>query len=478
MAVPGINPQDFALQTIAADDDVFPFIKDPTGTPIDSKIVPEKLLSSRGALAFQGDWNATTNVPDLTLAAAKIKGHFYRVSVDGSTNLDGITRWQIVDWAWYDGTVWHIQRSGDTTENFWDRSGIDLTPENAGDNVNIKAAKIKYGVGTDVTQVLLEYDSGIATLPVLQYNPAIGGFGGNPGLKWSAQGAGIDAGFQIHAEGGASQFFVTSGNAIETQSFWIGYAPGGSIASGKLWLTQYDSTTDDLIIKSNNLTVITSRWSIDFATGVISANTVNYKDLVTSDEHITNKGYVDSVLPVEVSFSEIATAAQTIFNLPSTPPSAALVKVFRNGILATITTNYTISGSVLTWVSPTLVAGEEIKASYNDTGLTILVNIINKSASVTAALSDAQTVLEYTNGVSDFNYTLPQNSDVAFPIGSWIEIRKTGTGEITLLKGTGTTFRGALGDVSAKIDGADGFSAFIEKTASNTWLLSGSVKAV
>ena len=49
-------------------------------------------------LVFQGTWNAATNTPTLA-SGTGTTGHFYIVSVDGSTNLDGITDWKVGDWA-------------------------------------------------------------------------------------------------------------------------------------------------------------------------------------------------------------------------------------------------------------------------------------------------------------------------------------------------------------------------------------------
>ena len=96
-----------------------------------------------------------------------------------------------------------------------------------------------------------------------------------------------------------------------------------------------------------------------------------------------------------------------------------------------------------------------------------------RTASVTAPLSDKFHVVEFDNDVNDYTYTLP-----AFSVGSWMEIRRKGTGEITIAKDGGITFDGSLGDVNVKIDGSAGFSIFVEVTAANTWLYSGSVKAV
>jgi len=49
-------------------------------------------------LSFQGNWNANTNNPSLSSGSGTV-GHYYIVSVAGSTNLDGITDWKVGDWA-------------------------------------------------------------------------------------------------------------------------------------------------------------------------------------------------------------------------------------------------------------------------------------------------------------------------------------------------------------------------------------------
>lgn len=61
--------------------------------------------SIQGGLNYQGTWNASTNTPTLA-SGTGTKGYFYIVSVAGSTNLDGITDWQVGDWAVYSGTAW------------------------------------------------------------------------------------------------------------------------------------------------------------------------------------------------------------------------------------------------------------------------------------------------------------------------------------------------------------------------------------
>lgn len=58
-----------------------------------------------GGATYQGVWNASSNTPSLA-AGTGTKGYYYVVSVNGSTNLDGITDWKVGDWAIFNGTTW------------------------------------------------------------------------------------------------------------------------------------------------------------------------------------------------------------------------------------------------------------------------------------------------------------------------------------------------------------------------------------
>ena len=58
-----------------------------------------------GSLVYRGTWDAATNTPTLQSGVGS-KGDYYVVSVAGNTNLDGITDWQVGDWAVFNGLVW------------------------------------------------------------------------------------------------------------------------------------------------------------------------------------------------------------------------------------------------------------------------------------------------------------------------------------------------------------------------------------
>ena len=58
-----------------------------------------------GGVVYEGSWNAATNTPAL-VSSTGTQGHYYVVSVSGSTNLDGVSLWSAGDWAIFSGTVW------------------------------------------------------------------------------------------------------------------------------------------------------------------------------------------------------------------------------------------------------------------------------------------------------------------------------------------------------------------------------------
>lgn len=59
-----------------------------------------------GALSYQGVWNANTNTPTIPAASAANKGHFYKVTTSGSTNVSGETDWKVGDWIVSNGATW------------------------------------------------------------------------------------------------------------------------------------------------------------------------------------------------------------------------------------------------------------------------------------------------------------------------------------------------------------------------------------
>ena len=113
-----------------------------------------------GALNYIGTWNASTNTPDIS-ATSPTAGDYYKVSVAGSTDLSGITDWDVADWAIYSGSVWQkIDNSeivnnldiNSLTEKASPVSADILVIEDSADSNNLKKVQMTNlpgGSGTD-----------------------------------------------------------------------------------------------------------------------------------------------------------------------------------------------------------------------------------------------------------------------------------------------------------------------------------------
>ena len=81
-------------------DDMVQMVPLTSGGTIDPSYLPGNYI---GAMVYKGTWDASTGSPPST---SPEKGDYYIVSVSGNTNLDGITDWQVGDFAIYNGTTW------------------------------------------------------------------------------------------------------------------------------------------------------------------------------------------------------------------------------------------------------------------------------------------------------------------------------------------------------------------------------------
>jgi hypothetical protein len=99
--------------------------------------VPQSQIPLMGDLNYQGTWNATTNTPTLT-SSVGTKGYYYVVDVAGTTNLNGITDWQIGDWAIFNGSVWQKVDNTDAVTSVNGFTGtVVLTTTNIAEGTNL-----------------------------------------------------------------------------------------------------------------------------------------------------------------------------------------------------------------------------------------------------------------------------------------------------------------------------------------------------
>jgi len=106
-----------------------------------------------GTLSYQGTWNASTNTPTLT-SSVGTNGYYYVVSVAGSTNLNGITDWQVGDWAIFNGSAWQKLDQTDLVTSVNGQTGaVTITANSLGALTDITSTDGSVTVTTPSTGV-------------------------------------------------------------------------------------------------------------------------------------------------------------------------------------------------------------------------------------------------------------------------------------------------------------------------------------
>jgi sugar lactone lactonase YvrE len=225
--------------------------------------VPASQIPLQGDLNYQGTWNATTNTPTLT-SSTGTKGYYYVVDVAGTTNLDGITDWQIGDWAIFNGTVWQKVDNTDSVTSVNGLVGtVVLTTTNIAEGTNeyftTARARASVSAGTGISYVSA---TGVITNSL-------------PDQVVSLTGAGTTT-----VSGTYPNFTITSADSK------VGDVVGPASATDNA-IARYDTTTGKLI--QNSLVLIGDTGSV---TGV---NALTAESLVVNNNATLGSSNTDSL---------------------------------------------------------------------------------------------------------------------------------------------------------------------------------------
>lgn len=209
--------------------------------------VPTSQIPLQGDLNYQGAWNASTNSPTLT-SSVGTQGYYYVVNVAGTTNLNGITDWQVGDWAIFNGSVWQKVDNTDAVTSVNGQVGtVVLTTTNIAEGTNEyftqARARASLSAGTGIS-----YDS--STGVITNSSPSLGGDVVGPSSA---------------TDNAVARFNTTTGKLIQNSAVIIndnGTMSGveslvfdGSIPAatpvGAMW---YDNATETLNFQQNNIT--------------------------------------------------------------------------------------------------------------------------------------------------------------------------------------------------------------------------------
>lgn len=138
-----------------------------------------------GGAIYQGTWNAASNTPTLQ-SGVGTKGYYYIVNVAGSTNLDGITDWNVGDWAIFDGTAWQQVDNTDTVVSVNGKVGVVVlttTDIAEGDNLYYTDERVWIALSLTTTgnsgAATYNNESGEFNIP----NYTLSGLGGVPSTR-------------------------------------------------------------------------------------------------------------------------------------------------------------------------------------------------------------------------------------------------------------------------------------------------------
>ncbi len=129
---------------------------------VNRNYVDTEIANIPSGLAFEGNWNASTDTPTLA-GTTQDNGKFWIVSVAGSTNLSGITDWAVGDWAIYvdngAGTdAWQKVDNSSTLSGlgaagkvaFWSTTAnVSFNNNFSYDGTNLTVPRLRVGDGTD-----------------------------------------------------------------------------------------------------------------------------------------------------------------------------------------------------------------------------------------------------------------------------------------------------------------------------------------
>ena len=332
-----------------------------------------------GALVFQGTWNAETNTPTLQ-SGIGVKGYYYVVSHAGNTNLDGVTDWNVGDWAVFNGTIWQKVDTSDAVVSVNGQTGaVVLTANDVGATPNttfVLASGLLSGGG----QLNANVTVSLTSVPFANVTGA-GSMASQNANAVSITGGSIDG--------------TTIGGSTPANGTFVNLASTNVTVSNNVTLNSLTG-----YVYANNTSAATASTTIPVAavTGAVP-NTVNIiagtglsgGGALTGNVTLTNAGvtaFNTRTGSVTLSSSDVTTA------LGYTPGTG-------NGSVTSVSTGTGLTGGPITTTGTIAIANTAVTAGAYGNASTVGSFTVNQQGQITSAANNtiAIDVTQVTNAV-------------------------------------------------------------------------------
>lgn len=367
-----------------------------------------------GSSVYQGTWNASTNTPALA-SGVGTRGYYYIVNVAGSTNLDGITDWNVGDWAIFDGTAWQQVDNTDSVTSVNGQTGaVSLTTDNIPEgatNLYFTSLRARQSLSltTTGTSGAATYNNTTGVLNIPQYqsvltNPVTGTGTTNYVARW------------------------TSSSQIGTGVLYDNGTNVGIGTSAPDYKLDIRSNTAQILSSDSSFTA----WYIGNS-GVGNAQT--YYDAINGDFSGLDYGFVgqNNVGYMEYYVGPFSPAPYHVFSsgnvgIGTTAPSHKLSVVggintyiqVNNGSSSTYLGQLSGNGVLQSDLDLTILSGGSERIRVNASTGNVGINTSSPSQKLDVAGRARVDRFQYQQGIDISNLNLNDYTDAGFYIGSGI----------------------------------------------------------
>ena len=226
-------------------------------------------------------------------------------------------------------------------------------------------------------------------------------------------------------------------------------------------------------VERGSSTNVLIRWNEASDKWEATNDGTTYGNLVTT----IDSGTVTSTMIADGTIvnADIDASAAIALSKLATSTAGNIIVYNSSGVPTSVTEtgDVTISDAGVTAIASGVIVNADISATAAiDLGKLADVSTSAQVASYTLVLADKNKVVEMSNASAN-NLTVPLNSNVAFPVGSQINILQTGAGQTTIVGAGGVTVNATPG---LKMRAQWSYATLI-KRAENTWVLVGDISA-